>query len=445
MDKISNFPTSFKKRVLNDEFLGEKLLIALNSTAPTSIRFNPTKIIKNECIENQISWCNSAYFLEKRPVFTLDPLFHAGTYYPQEAGSMILDKILQQLNLPEQPIVLDLCAAPGGKSTLIASFLKHKGLLISNEIINNRSKILKENLTKWGFTNTLVSNNDPKDFSRLPNFFDCIVVDAPCSGEGMFRKDIKSRQEWSEENVELCAGRQKKIVKDVWESLKPGGKLIYSTCTFNTQENEDNVEWFKQNLDCEIVTLDYSPFTSDRMNFGAYALPNQIQAEGFYIAVIQKNARDFKLKKFKCNTQEIKLVKDYSFLSNFVRLENIKILVWNSIYFAVPELYVNDVIELHEKLRLNKMGTELGTVIRGELIPDVGLALDVKLCNYPEKIDLNKELALKYLKGETFDIESSKAYKLITFEGINLAWMKHLGNRFNNLYPKEWRIRMNIE
>jgi 16S rRNA C967 or C1407 C5-methylase (RsmB/RsmF family)/NOL1/NOP2/fmu family ribosome biogenesis protein len=447
MNTDKNFPIEFENRIKNDAFLGEKLLEALNLDAPTSIRCNKSKIEGNllPIDAAPIPWTENAYYLKERPIFTLDPLFHAGLYYPQEAGSMFLEKVLNQLPFPENPIMLDLCAAPGGKSTLITSFLDNKGLLLSNEVINSRAKILKENLTKWGYSNTLVSNNDPKDFQRVPNFFDCIVIDAPCSGEGMFRKDLAARNEWSESNVDLCSGRQKRIVMDVWSSLKPGGFLIYSTCTFNTQENEENVSWFKENLSCEHVNLDFHPLQKDRNEFGAYALPHLLESEGFYIVVLQKEALDFRPTKFKNTNRQIKQVKESKFLSKFVDLSNKKIIEWNNILFAIPEKFSQEIIELHEQLRLLKMGTELGTSIREELIPVHALALDATSNLYSQKVEVSKEQALHFQKGETFELQAAKGYNLLTFEGVNLGWIKHLGNRFNNLYPKEWRIRMKIE
>lgn len=437
------FPEAFEKRVKNDAFLGEELLRALNTSPPVSIRLNPLKSISFEQKLKPVSWCDQAFQLEERPVFTLDPLFHAGAYYPQEAGSMMLGKVFKQLDLPENPVVLDLCAAPGGKSTLIASFLDQKGLLVSNEVIQARAKILKENLAKWGYGNTVVSNSDPKDFQRLPNFFDAIVIDAPCSGEGMFRKDPEARREWSEANVDLCSGRQKRIVMDVWSSLKPGGFLIYSTCTFNTQENEENVGWFREQLDCNILSADFSPFKTDRNQSGAYALPHLVESEGFYISVLQKAPGDFRPAKFKPGHQ-LKSVKDLSFLKNYISVENTAFLEWNSILFAVPQYFTAEIREIHQQLRIQKLGIELGPAIRGELQPDQSLALSVD-CHFQQRIELTKDQALHYLKGETFDLKGEKGYQLVTYQNIPLGWIKHLGNRFNNLYPKEWRIRMRID
>lgn len=449
MENNKHFPPAFENRIKNDSFLGKDLLDILNGDAPTSIRYNQSKVGETFLLEmtrsyKPIQWCKNAFYLPERPLFTLDPLFHAGVYYPQEAGSMMLDKVIRQLDLPQNPILLDLCAAPGGKSTLLASCLNNKGLLVSNEVIQSRAKILKENLTKWGHNNNVVSNNDPKDFQRLPNFFDCIVIDAPCSGEGMFRKDLNARNEWSEANVELCAGRQKRIVMNVWDSLKPGGFLIYSTCTFNTQENEENVAWFNANLEAEIIPLNFSPFQTDRNNFGAYALPHLLDTEGFYITVLQKKITDFKAPKLKNINRQIKLIKDNKFLGKFADISAKQIVEWNGILFAVPEYFTPEIIELHQQLRLIKMGTELGTTIRGELIPNHALALDSKLNRFPQRVEVSLEQALQYLKGETFDLKAEKEHHLVTFQNIELGWIKHLGNRFNNLYPKEWRIRMQI-
>lgn len=190
-----HFPPDFEQRVKSDPFLGPDLLEALNSPPPVTVRFHPLKKKSELDILENITWCENGIYLKSRPLFTLDPLFHAGAYYPQEAGSMVLDFALRNMDISKNSRILDLCAAPGGKSTLIASFLENKGLLVSNEVIQQRSRILRENLTKWGYSNTIVTNNDPKDFERLEQFFDVIVVDAPCSGEGMFRKDVAAREE----------------------------------------------------------------------------------------------------------------------------------------------------------------------------------------------------------------------------------------------------------
>lgn len=439
-----DLPEAFVNRVKNDPFLGENLLSALQGEAPTSLRFNPSKAFVSGEGLKPVTWCKNAFYLAERPVFTLDPHFHAGAYYPQEAGSMMLDKVLRQLDLTEESVILDLCAAPGGKSTLIASYLNGKGLLVSNEVIHSRASILKENLCKWGFTNTIVTSNDPADFSRLPGLFDVVLIDAPCSGEGMFRKDKAARSEWSEDHVALCASRQKRIVLDVWESLKPGGILIYATCTFNTQENEQNVEWICKETGATIEKLDFSPFKTDRNAFGAYALPSEVDTEGFYIAVMRKSDEAAVSKAPKIKQSTVQRVKDESAFDGYVQPGNHTICQWNDIYFALPILHYESALLLQQQLKIVKFGTELGSFMKGKLIPDTALALNPALLAYLHRIELDKNQALHYLKGEVFALPAEKKLYLVTFEGQPLGWINHLGNRFNNLYPTHWRIRMKI-
>lgn len=439
------FPAAFAKRVTNDPFLGKELLDALDSKPPVSIRFHPKKQASELEIVSSVSWCDSAFYLRERPSFTLDPLFHAGSYYPQEAGSMVLSTVLNTLDLPENPRILDLCAAPGGKSTLIASFLKNEGLLVSNEVIQPRARILKENLTKWGFTNTVVTNNDPKDFERLPHFFDAIVVDAPCSGEGMFRKDTKARQEWSEENVQLCAARQKRIVMDVWDALLPGGFLIYSTCTFNAIENEDTVSWFLHELGAELISMSLpTSIVAGRNGIGNYCIPGITESEGFYVAVIQKPDAAIGKNRF-TRKNDFHWQKDLLDLGSFSNLNSVTVFNWNDKLLALPKGQEDAMLHVQSQLRLQKMGTTLGEIARKGVIPNEELALNPFLLNYSGKIEVDLQQALNYLHGDTFPLVGKQGFQLITFRQEPLGWVKHLGNRFNNLYPKEWRIRMNVD
>jgi len=437
-------PEAFVERVTNDPFLGTSLVEALDTETPTSIRLNPWKRTPELILGNKIPWSRNGFFLAERPSFTLDPLFHAGTYYPQEAGSQLLDAVLQAIELPQNAVVLDLCAAPGGKSTLIASHLNNTGLLVSNEVIQSRAKVLKENLTKWGAGNSIVTNNDPADFSRVPAVFDCIVVDAPCSGEGMFRKDHAARNEWSQNNVDLCSARQRRIVMDVWDSLKPEGYLIYSTCTFNAQENEENIAWFVQELNAEIVRIQLPFAKADRTNTGWYALPNELDTEGFYLSVLRKP--EGRLPRFKpAKNAKLSLVKDLDFLQSFVQLEQQTVIQWQEYVFAIPASFQELMIELHQQLRVIKLGTELGETSRKGLLPNEALALNPAIRKSTiQKLELTKDQALSYLHGDTFVIPGTHGFQIMTYQSEPLGWIKHLGNRFNNLYPKEWRIRMNL-
>lgn len=445
MKKVE-LPEAFVERVSNDPFLGDSLLKALNEEQPIAIRINSAK--GNSVFNGleEIPWSKNGFYLPERPVFTLDPHFHGGRYYPQEAGSQFIDCIFRQLDLPDEPVILDLCAAPGGKSTLIADFLDGKGILLANEVIQNRSRILKENLTKWGATNSLVSNNDPSDFSGLKNLFDCILIDAPCSGEGMFRKDQEARNEWSVESVNLCASRQKRIVMDCWDSLKPNGFLIYSTCTFNAQENEENVQWILDQTDSKLYSLEIPFAKKGRNGIGWYALPSELKTEGFYVVVIQKEgeerAQKIKLKKKSSLTR----LKPETWFNEWIGDSKPELIQWNNYLFAIPANSFELVEILHSNLRIIKMGTELGEVSRKGLIPNEALALDPGiLSKQVPDISLTREQALHYLKGETFPVEGKHGFNTVSFEGTKLGWIKHLGNRFNNLYPKEWRIRMRID
>ncbi|MCA1744285.1 MAG: RsmB/NOP family class I SAM-dependent RNA methyltransferase, partial [Bacteroidales bacterium] len=234
-----------------------KLVDALQQDPVLSVRMNIHKLAvpQWENVE-EVPWCPSGYYLSQKPLYTLDPLFHAGCFYPQEASSMVLDWLVRKVcDLPERPVVLDLCGAPGGKSTLLASILDGKGLLVANEVIKSRATILAENVSKWGFANCVVTRSDPSKFADLTSMFDLMVVDAPCSGEGMFRKDDRAIEEWSAANAQMCALRQQRILTDAWPALKQDGYLIYSTCTFNPSENEENMVWMADELGAEVLSL----------------------------------------------------------------------------------------------------------------------------------------------------------------------------------------------
>lgn len=439
------FHSDFIHRVQHDSFLPSNFLEVLDSVSPTSIRKHPRKTPTHFENETPIPWCENGFYLAERPLFTLDPLFHAGSYYPQEAGSMLLDTVLKAIDLPLAPKILDLCAAPGGKSTLVASFLNGKGMLVSNEVINQRAKILKETISKWGYTNCIVTNNDPSDFERLTSFFDVTIIDAPCSGEGMFRKDPNARTEWSTENVELCAGRQKRIIADSWNTLKNGGYLIYSTCTFNEQENEQTISWILEEFDAELVELKLpKTFTVGRNGIGAYGIPGTSKTEGFYLAVVQKKEDSDSIKSTK-NNSSLSRQKELFDVEQFATLSECSIFNWNDNLLAVPKELESEFLFIQSQMHIIKWGTNLGEIARKGIIPHQDLALNPSLISFPNRIEVSKQEALEYLHGDTFKLEGSQGFQLITQQQEPLGWIKHLGNRFNNLYPKEWRIRMNVK
>jgi 16S rRNA C967 or C1407 C5-methylase (RsmB/RsmF family)/NOL1/NOP2/fmu family ribosome biogenesis protein len=446
---MSDFPlpVEFVNRIKNDEFIdADALMLSMESDTPSSIRLNPLKSKSELPFKSPINWCSNAFFLNERPSYVRDPLFHAGAYYPQEAGSMYLERILNQLILPDLPRILDLCAAPGGKSTLIAAWLKGQGMLVSNEVIHQRSKILKENMVKWGAENTFVSSNDTSDFKALKSYFDVVVVDAPCSGEGMFRKDPASRAHWSEDNVSNCVVRQQKILSDSWECIQPGGYLIYSTCTLNQFENEENVKWAADNLAAEIVPIDKGEFQEGREGIGYYAFPNLLDTEGFFIALLQKKNTERDLFVARKNIKsEVVVIKDKTLLADAGLDSNALYYSWKDFVFTADQCLLEDVKLLHSYLHLSKMGTEIGQFSRKGLIPNESLALAPGIHKkHWQHIELFLEQALSYLKGETFPLEGIKGFALVCYKNEPLGWINHLGNRFNNLYPKDWRIRMRL-
>lgn len=442
-----SLPNKFIERIKREIPHHDILIQALDSENFSSIRLNPLKpqdLNHHLDIDENVPWCETGFYLKTRPKFTLDPLFHAGCYYPQEAGSMYIESVLKSISLNDSSVVLDLCAAPGGKSTLIAGLMKNKGVLVSNEVIRSRAHILTENITKSGFSNCLVSNNDPKDFSALKGSFDVILIDAPCSGEGMFRKDMKSRLEWSEDNAKMCSSRQKRIISDCWDSLKENGYLVYSTCTFNKDENENNMEWLLKKFDCEIVTTPmFENMMPDSKSYGVYFLPGFTKSEGFYCCVLRKKQAHNLNSKTKL--QKLTNFESIDRMNSFVK-SSTDSFFWNegeSIYTATQstlEFYRQNI----QKLNWLKIGVKMGENTKKGFLPDIELALNPTLIYNEDTIELNEKQALKYLHGDTFELISSVGIRLVTYKNQPLGVIKHLGNRFNNLYPKEWRIRMNL-
>lgn len=438
---------------LNDYYGNEAAAIInaiLTSKPPTSIRYNILKS-KNVHQGDVVSWHPEGRYLDEKPVFTLDPHLHGGKYYVQEASSMFIREILSQLHLDKNARILDLCAAPGGKSTLLADYFK-EGLLVSNEIIKNRAQILKENIIKWGSGNVVVTNNEPKDFYRLENYFDLIVVDAPCSGEGMFRKDADAIQEWSLRNVDICVARQREIIKNIVKCLKPDGHLIYCTCTYNYKENIENVTQFCEDHDLHSIPLE----TNDEWNLeiikkenriGYQFLPHKVKGEGFFVSVMQKSSEQ-KTEKWttkKSNLQ--KLTKsELDLILKFVKTDDLHFYKTNlGDIYAYKEIMHEDIHGLLVNLKVIHSGIKCGNLNKSVFIPDHSLAMSMIVSDDIPKVELNKSESLSYLNKTLLHINSSNiGWCIVNFEGTALGWIKNLGNRINNYYPSEWRIRMDI-
>ncbi len=433
------------KKLLKDEY--PLFLEALQENPSVSIRVN-NKIALTPSDE-KVAWCDDAYYLNDRPLFTADPLFHAGAYYVQEASSMFLWQVLEQW-VEKDSLVLDLSAAPGGKSTLISQFLSENGFLVSNEIVKSRAFILAENMIKWGNDNVLVCNNSPKDFQKLSSSFDVVVVDAPCSGEGMFRKDTGAIHEWSEGNVLMCAERQRDILTDVWDTLKTGGILIYSTCTYNQAENEDNIAWFVQELGAEYLPIDTSKFPEITVSdYGYRFFPHKTRGEGFFIAALRKIAespRPAKAPKKKNKSSEKPNKAIESFSKNLLNPSDWEISLENNIVSAVRKIHAETVEQLKNNLQIMHFGIGLAEQKGKDFIPHIALALSKNLnIDIQNRVEVDKETAIRYLQKEAVHFpEAEKAYVLLTYQSLPIGWIKNIGNRSNNLYPAEWRIRMRI-
>ena len=452
-----NLPQAFIERTR--QLIGDEAYTqfeeALQTETPVSIR--PNRMKCSQPVEGEpIPWASSGTYLKNRPTFTLDPLFHAGCYYVQEASSMFVEKVLQEY-VKEPVVMLDLCAAPGGKSTLCRGVLPEGSLLVANEVMRNRSQILAENLIKWGHPEVVVTNNDPADFTDLTHFFDVILTDVPCSGEGMFRKDQVAVDEWSLENVDICWKRQRRILADIWPALKPGGILIYSTCTFNREEDEDNVAWIAKELGADVLSVPMEDSWGITGNltgkdFPVYRfLPHKTKGEGFFLAALRKHEgevetvtlRTEKKKKGK-ETKQKPLPVPKEAKAWLEDSSEYALAMKDTNVVAFSKAYENEYALLQQTLKVIHAGITLGEIKGKDLIPHHSLAMSTALASdaFP-KAEVTYEQAIAYLRKEglILDADVPRGYVLLTYQGVPLGFVKNIGNRANNLYPQEWRIR----
>lgn len=378
--------TDMARRTMGEERF-DSYLKAFETDAPVSIRLNPEKAKELTADGERVPWCRNAYYLPQRPNFTYDPLLHAGCYYVQEAGSMFLDTVMQQW-VPDAPVVMiDFCAAPGGKSLLARTALAAGSVMFSNEPMRNRANILAENVEKWGYADHFVTNNFPRDYRRAKMIADVVLCDVPCSGEGMFRKDEATIREWSMQNVEKCARLQREIVADAWSCLADGGLFIYSTCTFNTHEDEENIQWMMDELGAEVLPVKVDAawnitgslldgFSQPVFRF----IPGISKGEGLFLCVLRKGG------------------------------------AWQ---------------QGHSLKSLRKSQQNLNIIYCPKAQPDM------------VKVEVNYQQAMAYLRHEaiTLGADVPRGMVGICFEGHLLGLAKNIGNRANNLYPKEWKIR----
>ena len=452
---------SFRK-YLEEAIGSDNALVAFSafeSPASTSVRYNPFK--RGLCPDGRkVAWNNYGRILPERPQFTLDPHFHAGAYYVQDSSSMFVGYVFRKLlEGIEKPVgrpfrVLDLCAAPGGKTTDMAASLRETFgdgfVLVANEVMKARAGVLADNVALWGDPNVIVTSDDPKAFASVPGFFDVIVADVPCSGEGMFRKDEEAQRQWSVDNVALCEARQRRIVADVWPALKKGGVLIYSTCTFNRYENDGNVQWIASELGADyLLCNDFLKAAEGviKTDFGYSLVPGHVEGEGQYCSALQKcsevefaDVRSKSLRPAKVATVSYDEVHRLLTVDAVCRLRGDTLI-------AVPKSVSAELSMLEQALHIIAAGCAVGTMKGKVLVPDADLALSLVFDRkaFPEAA-VDKDKALAYLHRDAITLpDAPKGYVTIVYEGLPLGFVKNLGNRCNNLHPQSRRIRMNIK
>ncbi len=430
----------------------DAFLRSLQTERETSVRLNdkvPFEALSvlHDAGMEEVPWCPDGYYLKRRPQFTLDPLMHAGCYYVQEASSMFLDEVLAQFVRPDS-IVLDMCGAPGGKATLISQFLNEEGLLITNEVVRQRVFILSENIQKWGNGNAVVTHNQARDFGdKAENLFDCVLVDAPCSGEGLFRKDEGAVDEWSLRNVQMCAERQRDILRYVWPALKPGGILIYSTCTYNPSEDEDNALFIRDTLGADVLKVDIDPTWNITLSAraGYHFYPHKTRGEGFYLCVFRKREAPFTPFRAKAEkTRGSKTVDELGELQSWLQHpERWSIRQSDRFTEAYPTRHKELIDWLSTHFTCVSTGFGIGELRGKHVAPQHSLSMlkDFRKEAFPQ-VELSLEMALAFLRSEALILpDQPSGYLLMTYQGVPLGFVKNIGNHSNNLYPNEWRIR----
>lgn len=451
---MSQFPPSFSeqmRRILGDAE-ADRLDAALHEAPVVSVRYNPLKPTGDRFAgARPVPWCDDACYLAERPAFTSHPLLHAGCFYVQEASSMFVAAAYRAMDIrPER--VLDLCAAPGGKSTLWRTLLPDDALLVANEPMRQRAQILAENLTKWGHPGVIVTGAYGRDFAPLGGFFDIIQADVPCSGEGMFRKEQGAVDQWSPALVRQCADTGWDIIREVWPALRTGGYLVYSTCTFNREEDEHQVDRICRELGAECVGIPVDPawgIAGDTTDLGLpvyHFFPHRTQGEGFFLALLRKTADTPTPQKSRRRPAPMAVPPGAKAAAGWLaHNERYKLFATGpDSISAIRSGHFDDMLRLTSAVRTLQAGITLAVRKGNKLIPEHALALSVDCAAdaFPA-CELPLDQALQYLRREAIvlpaDVE--RGYVRVTYRGHALGFVNNLGNRANNLYPNEWRIR----
>ena len=452
-------PEGFKALIKTQigEKRAENLFSALCGEPEVSIRVNSRKKPMNPLYPGMrpVEWSVYGSYLSERPSFTSNPLLHAGVFYVQDASSMVYETIVNMISNNSPIEVCDLCAAPGGKTTAILNSLPDGSVMLANEFSASRAGILKENLCKYGYPDVIVTNTDTSNLVSLKERFDIVAVDAPCSGEGMMRKEEAARSQWGEGLIKQCSELQREILRNATAMLKPGGYLIYSTCTFNTTEDEDNADWIKENLDLEPINTGLAGKYGIQCEIKGKIpclrfMPGFTRGEGLFVVVFRKSGetdrgririrhkKKEKGKESKVNTdRQLKMVAKSWITGDY------DIICHEGHLLALSPEAVGLLDSLPKGVRIVSAGVEIGEIKGKDLIPSHSLAMSTSFAHPFPEVDLTKEEALRYLSRDSISLPPAtpKGYVTVTYQSYPLGFIKNLGNRSNNLYPSEYRIR----
>lgn len=428
--------------LLPDEW--EQLAGAISSSEPcVAVRVNQARGVGVPDGARRVPWCDSGFYLDDRPQFTFDPDWHAGHYYVQDASSMFITHVIG--HFVHEPVrYLDLCAAPGGKTTAAMQALPDGSLVVANEIVPPRARVLADNVIRWGNPRCVVTSNAPAQVGKLNSFFDVIATDVPCSGEGMMRKDDEAVAQWTPALVEQCAQRQREILADVWPALRPGGLLIYSTCTYNRQENEQMADFIVNELGASSLEVPVEPSWNIHPAIDSDCccyrfMPHRVDGEGLFMAVFRKNG-DSPRQDIRMKAKNTKKADDIgrNWLS---RPDEFAIDQLDDLFIAVPHDIHREVAALRAALSVLHAGVELATVMGRKTVPHHALALSSARSGGAFPVcEVDYATAMRYLRGESITVDAPRGYVLMAHQDAVLGLANNLGNRANNLYPKSQRI-----
>ncbi len=424
----------------------QALIEAITTTQPqVSIRLNDAKVAVPEALPHPVPWCPLGTYLAERQPFTFDVAFQSGRYYVQDASSMFLYHVLK--SLVHNPVrYLDLCAAPGGKTTTALSALPQGSMVVANEIVPGRARVLQENVTKWGNPRCIVTNSAPSAFKKLTHYFDVIAIDAPCSGEGMMRKDAEAVAQWSPALVQQCAATQRSIVADAWHALRPSGLLIYSTCTYNRLEDEAMVQHIIDTCGATTVEVpterewNIAPGIDTSAHCYRF-MPHRTRGEGLFMAVLKKPEGNAKTPKIKGNKPKGNAPLPRGIAGWLADESDYSLSATDGTVVATPRDLTGDISLLHSTLHILQAGIAMGTIKGKNCIPSHALALSTQLnAQAFARCEVDYPTAMAYMRGEAIAIDAPRGYVLLTHGQVPIGFVNNLGNRANNLYPKPWRI-----